>query len=81
MPPDIPAAKRAGLPVDLDRLSAEGDSWLSPEERYALKIHGVCAQAQAGVFMVRIRTNGAVDVDTAAGSPPWPTTSPGAGCT
>lgn len=67
MPADIPAAKRAGLPVDLDRLSAEGDSWLSPEERYALKIHGVCAQAQAGVFMIRIRTNGAIDVDTARG--------------
>jgi sulfite reductase beta subunit-like hemoprotein len=67
MPPDIPAAKRAGLPVDLDRLSAEGDSWLSPEERYALKMHGVCAQAQSGVFMVRIRTNGAMDADTARG--------------
>jgi sulfite reductase beta subunit-like hemoprotein len=67
MPPDIPAAKRAGLLVDLDRLSAEGDGWLSPEERYALKMHGVCAQAQAGVFMVRIRTNGAIDADTARG--------------
>lgn len=56
--PDIPAAKRAGLPVDLHRLSAEGDDWLSPEERYALKMHGVCAQAQAGVFMVRVRIPG-----------------------
>lgn len=54
--PDIPAAKRAGLPVDLDRLTAEGDDWLSAEERYALKMHGVCAQTQPHVFMVRVRT-------------------------
>jgi sulfite reductase beta subunit-like hemoprotein len=67
VPPDIPAAKRAGLPVDLDRLTAEGDEWLSPEERYALKMHGVCAQAQPGVFMVRIRTSGIVDADAARG--------------
>lgn len=65
MPPDIPAAKRAGLPVDLDRLTAEGDGWLSPEERYALKMHGVCIQAQPGVFMIRIRTSGAMDTDSA----------------
>lgn len=56
--PDIPAAKRAGLPVDLDRLTADGDDWLSPEERYALKTHGVCAQAQPGVFMIRVRVPG-----------------------
>ncbi|MGH8887569.1 MAG: hypothetical protein ACRDYX_20850, partial [Egibacteraceae bacterium] len=56
--PDIPAAKRAGLPVDLDRLTAEGDDWLSPEERHALKSRGVCAQAQPGVFMIRVRTSG-----------------------
>jgi sulfite reductase beta subunit-like hemoprotein len=65
--PDIPGAKRAGLPVDLDRLTAEGDAWLSGEERYALKMHGVCAQAQAGVFMIRIRTGGAIDSDAARG--------------
>jgi sulfite reductase beta subunit-like hemoprotein len=53
--PDIPAVKRAGLPVDLERLAAEGDEWLTPEDRYALKTHGVCAQAQPGVFMIRIR--------------------------
>ncbi len=57
-PPNIPAAKRAGLPVDLDRLTAEGDDWLSPEDRYALKTHGVCTQAQPGVFMIRVRTDG-----------------------
>jgi len=56
--PDIPAAKRAGLPVDLDRLTADGDDWLSAEERYALKMHGVCAQAQPGAFMVRVRIPG-----------------------
>lgn len=56
--PDIPAAKRAGLPVDLDRLTTDGDSWLTPEERYALKTRGVCAQAQPGVFMIRVRTGG-----------------------
>jgi sulfite reductase (ferredoxin) len=53
--PNIPAAKRAGLAVDLERLAAEGDEWLTPEDRYALKTYGVCAQAQPGVFMIRIR--------------------------
>lgn len=67
MAPNIPAAKRAGLPVDLDRLTAEGDDWLSPEERYALKMHGVCAQAQPGVFMIRIRAGGVIDTDAALG--------------
>lgn len=56
--PDIPAAKRAGLPVDLDRLASEGDGWLTPEHRYALKTHGVCTQLQDGVFMVRVRVPG-----------------------
>lgn len=60
MPPDIPSIKRAGLPVDLDRLAAEGDGWLTPEDRYALKTHGVCAQAQDDVFMVRVRIPGGV---------------------
>src|SRR3954470_810507 len=52
---DIPAAKRAGLPVDLERLEREGDGWLTPEDRYALKTYGVCAQVQPGVFMIRSR--------------------------
>jgi sulfite reductase beta subunit-like hemoprotein len=65
--PDIPAAKRAGLLVDLDRLAEEGDEWLSPEERYALKMHGVCAQAQPHAFMIRVRTGGVLDCDTAVG--------------
>jgi len=56
--PNIPGAKRAGLPVDLERLAAEGDDWLTPEDRYALKTHGVCAQAQSGVFMIRVRIPG-----------------------
>jgi sulfite reductase beta subunit-like hemoprotein len=55
---DIPAAKRAGLPVDLERLGRDGDGWLTPEDRYALKTHGVCIQAQPGVFMIRIRIAG-----------------------
>ena len=58
--PDIPAAKRAGLPVDIRRLGTEGDGWLSPEERYALKTHGVCAQLQPEMFMVRVRIPGGV---------------------
>ncbi len=58
--PDIPAIKRAGLPIDLDRLAADGDDWLSPEERYVLKTHGVCAQLQDHVFMVRVRVPGGV---------------------
>lgn len=56
--PNVPAAKRAGLRVDLDRLAREGDGWLTPEDRYALKTYGVCAQAQPGVFMVRVRIPG-----------------------
>lgn len=58
--PNIPAAKRAGLPVDLPRLTAEGDGWLTPEDRYALKTHGVCVQGQPQVFMVRVRIPGGV---------------------
>jgi sulfite reductase beta subunit-like hemoprotein len=56
--PDITAAKRAGLPVDLERLARDGDGWLTPEDRYALKTRGVCAQAQPEVFMVRVRVPG-----------------------
>ncbi|CAA9238070.1 MAG: hypothetical protein AVDCRST_MAG50-1516 [uncultured Acidimicrobiales bacterium] len=58
--PDIPGIKRAGLPVDLQRLAEEGDGWLKPEDRYALKTHGVCTQLQDGVFMVRVRIPGGV---------------------
>jgi sulfite reductase beta subunit-like hemoprotein len=66
--PNIPAAKRAGLPVDLERLRREGDDWLSPEERYALKTHGICTQLQTGMFMVRARIpGGALDTDAARG--------------
>ena len=53
--PNIPAAKRAGLLVDIERLASEGDAWLTPEERYALKTYGVCAQLQPGKFMIRVR--------------------------
>ncbi len=56
--PDVPAAKRAGLLVDFDRLAREGDAWLTPEDRYALKTYGVCAQVQPGVFMIRVRVVG-----------------------
>jgi sulfite reductase beta subunit-like hemoprotein len=56
--PDVPAIKRAGLPVDIARLARDGDGWLSPEERYALKTYGVCAQVQPGVFMIRCRVAG-----------------------
>ncbi len=57
---DIPAAKRAGLPVDLERLRTDGDDWLTPEDRFALKTHGVCTQLQPHVFMVRVRIPGGV---------------------
>jgi sulfite reductase beta subunit-like hemoprotein len=60
MPPDIPGAKRAGLPIDVERLAVDGDGWLTPEERYALKTHGICSQLQDGVFMVRVRIPGGV---------------------
>jgi len=56
--PNIPAAKRAGLRVDLDRLVSEGDGWLTPEDRYALKTHGICPQRHDGRFMVRVRVPG-----------------------
>jgi sulfite reductase beta subunit-like hemoprotein len=59
-PPNIPAAKRAGLPVDIARLATDGDDWLAPEERYALKTWGICAQLQDHVFMLRIRIPGGV---------------------
>ena len=58
--PNIPAAKAAGLPVDLDRLAEEGDGWLTPEDRYSLKTWGVCTQLQDDVFMVRVRVPGGV---------------------
>ncbi len=58
--PNIPAAKRAGLPVDIARLATDGDDWLSPEERYALKTWGICTQLQDHVFMIRIRVPGGV---------------------
>ena len=58
MPPNIPAAKRAGLRVDIERLARDGDTWLTAEDRYALKTYGVCAQAQPGVFMIRVRIPG-----------------------
>lgn len=58
--PDVPAAKRAGLVVDLDRLAIDGDDWLTPEDRYTLKTYGVCAQAQEHMFMIRIRIPGGV---------------------
>ncbi len=59
-PLSIPDAKRAGLPVDLARLSSDGDGWLTPNDRYALKTHGVCPQGQDGMFMVRVRVPGGV---------------------
>ena len=58
--PDVPAAKRAGLSIDIDRLATDGDGWLTPEDRYALKTHGVCTQDQDHVFMVRVRIPGGV---------------------
>ena len=56
--PDIPSTKRAGLPVDFERLARVGDTDLTPEERYALKTYGVCAQLQDHVFMIRVRVPG-----------------------
>ncbi len=56
--PNIPAAKRAGLPVDLERMATEGDGWLSADDRYSLKTWGVCPQQQDHRFMVRVRIPG-----------------------
>lgn len=55
---DIPGAKRAGLPVDFERLARDGGTDMTPEERYALKTYGVCAQLQDHVFMIRVRVPG-----------------------
>ena len=57
-PPNVPGAKRSGLIVDFARLAAEGDNWLTAEDRYALKTYGVCAQEQDHVFMIRVRIPG-----------------------
>jgi sulfite reductase beta subunit-like hemoprotein len=58
--PNIPAAKRAGLPVDLDRMAEEGDGFLVPDDRYSLKTWGICPQRQDHLFMVRVRVPGGV---------------------
>ena len=58
--PNIPAAKRAGLPVDIDRLAEEGDGFLTADDRYSLKTWGICPQQQDHRFMVRVRVPGGV---------------------
>lgn len=57
---DIPAVKRRGLSVDLERLASKGELGLTPEDRYTLKTWGVCPQLQDGVFMIRVRVPGGV---------------------
>ena len=59
-PPNIPAAKRAGLPVDIDRLATDGDDWLTRRSATRSKTWGICTQLQDHVFMVRIRIPGGV---------------------
>lgn len=56
--PNIPAAKRAGLPVDIERMATEGDGFLTADDRYSLKTWGVCPQQQDHQFMVRVRVPG-----------------------
>ena len=58
--PNIPAAKRAGLPVDIERMATEGDGFLEIDDRYSLKTWGVCPQTQDHRFMVRVRVPGGV---------------------
>jgi sulfite reductase beta subunit-like hemoprotein len=65
--PNIPDAKRAGLPVDVSRLARDGADWLTPDERYALKTHGVCTQSDPDRFMIRIRTDGRLGAAAARG--------------
>ena len=46
---------------DADRggvLVRDGDGWLTPEDRYALKTNGICPQRHDGRFMVRVRVPG-----------------------
>ncbi len=56
--PNIPAAKRAGLPVYLDRMAAEGDGFLGADDHYSLKTWGICPQSQDHRYMVRVRVPG-----------------------
>lgn len=64
--PNIPAAKRNGLTVDLDRMADEGGGWLHPDDRYSLKTWGICSQRQDHRFMVRVRVpGGALPTDQA----------------
>jgi NAD(P)H-nitrite reductase large subunit len=54
----IEDVKAAGIAVDIDVLAENGFASISEEDRYRLKIQGVCAQRQVGVFMLRIRVPG-----------------------
>jgi sulfite reductase beta subunit-like hemoprotein len=55
---NIEQVKLAGVLVDIDALAADGFASISDDDRYRLKTQGVCAQRQAGVFMLRIRVPG-----------------------
>jgi sulfite reductase beta subunit-like hemoprotein len=58
VPANIEQVKLAGVLVDIDALAADGFASISDDDRYRLKTQGVCAQRQAGVFMLRIRVPG-----------------------
>ena len=54
----IEDVKAAGIAVDINMLAENGFAAISEADRYRLKTQGVCAQRQAGVFMLRIRVPG-----------------------
>lgn len=65
--PNIPQAKADGLGLDLGAVCAAGPAALSPNDHYRLKTHGVCAQRQDELFMVRLRvTTGALNASQVA---------------
>lgn len=55
---DIEKVRREGLAFDWERLLAQGGEALSLEDRYRLKMWGVCAQRHPGFFMIRHRIFG-----------------------
>ncbi len=52
---NIAKIKRDGLAIDLDRLSKEGYTAVTPEDSYRLKMYGICVQRHDGFFMLRMR--------------------------
>jgi sulfite reductase beta subunit-like hemoprotein len=55
---DVEKVRREGLAVDLEKLARGGYRSIPAEDRYRLKMHGICAQRHEGFFMLRLRIPG-----------------------